>query len=114
MPTVIYTNQPTGTVKTFVARWAALAQGDDGSPMPFSQYTDKSVQVTGVFGGATLRVEGSNNGTDWAALTDPQGNDLNITAGKIELVTEATLFVRPRVIGGDGTTSLSVHLLCKE
>lgn len=114
MPTINHTRAPTGHTSAFVATWAALASGDDGERIPFSQYTDKSVQVTGVFGGATLVVEGSNDGTTWATLTDPQGNDLLITSAKIEMVTEATLWIRPRVSGGGGTTALNVHLLCKE
>lgn len=114
MPTIAHTRAPTGSSSSFVASWADLAVGDSGDAMPFSQYTDKSVQVFGTFGGATLRVEGSNDGNHWAVLTDPQGNDLLLTTAKIEMVTEATLYVRPNVTGGDGTTSLTVALLCKE
>jgi hypothetical protein len=92
-----------------------MANGDDGNPIQFAQYTDKSVQVTGIFGsGGSIRLEGSNNGVDWAPLSDPSGNDLNITSAKIKMVTEATYYVRPRVTAGDGTTNLSVHLLIKE
>jgi len=115
MPTIQKTNLPSGNTKTVVSRWANMANGDDGESIGFSQYTDKSVQVTGTFGaGGSVRIEGSNDGSNWAVLTDPQGNDLNITAAKIEMVTEATLYVRPRVTAGDGTTSLSVTLLMKE
>jgi hypothetical protein len=46
-------------------------------------------------------------------LTDPQGNDLNITTAKIEAISEATRFVRPVVTAGDGTTSLTVFLMFK-
>lgn len=104
----------TQNTKSFVAAWTGLLAGDDGEAIPFSQYTDKSVQVSGTFGGATLRFEGSNNGTDWAVLTDPQGNDLILSVAKVEMVTEAVAFVRPRVVGGDGSTALAVHALCKE
>lgn len=93
--------------------WTPLAQGDDGSPCSLAQYADRSVQVAGTFGGATLRVEGSNDGTNWATLTDPQGNELLITGAKIEMVTEVTLYIRPVVVGGGGTTALTVALLFK-
>ena len=105
---------PTATSRAFVARWSDLLLSDDGQSMEFSQYTDKSVQVAGTFGGASIRIEGSNDGTNWAALTDPQGNDLLIVAPKIEQVTECTLYIRPVVVGGNGTTSLTVSMLCKE
>jgi hypothetical protein len=46
-------------------------------------------------------------------LTDPQGNDLVISTAKIELISEATVYVRP-VVAGDGTTDLTVLILLKE
>lgn len=109
-----YTNRVTGNHRSTVVVWAGMAANDVGQPTSNCQYTDKSVQVSGTFGGAALLLEGSNNGTDWAVLTDPQGNPLTFTAAKIEMVTEATLYVRPRVSGGDGTTALTVDLLLKE
>jgi hypothetical protein len=114
MATIPHSRTPTGSSAAFVATWAPLAQGDDGDALSFGQYSDKSVQVSGTFGGATLRVEGTNDGTNWATLTDPQGNDLLITSAKIEMVTEATVSIRPFVVGGNGTTSLTVSMLCKE
>lgn len=115
MSTIQYDKAPSGNTRTMVATWAGMANGDDGEAIKFSQYADKSVQVIGIFGaGGSLVVEGSNNGTDWAPLSDPQGNDLYFSTAKIEMVTEATLYVRPRVAGGDGTTNLSVILLMKE
>lgn len=114
MATINATRAQTQNTKAFVQQWEGMQADDDGQPLGNSQYTDRSVQVVGIFGGATLRVEGSNNGDDWAVLTDPQGNDLNFIAAKLELVSEATKYIRPLVIGGDGTTSLSVYLLVKE
>ena len=113
--TINHTKIATGNTKSIVISWPGIVNGDAGDAVPFAQYTDRSVQVIGTFGvGGNLRLEGSNNGTDWAVLTDPQGNALDITAPKIEMVSEATLFVRPRVTAGDGSTSLSVLLLIKE
>lgn len=113
--TISHTRIPTGNSRSFVAAWLALPNGEDGEPIAFGQYTDKSVQVSGTFGaGGSLRLEGSNDGVTWAVLTDPQGNDLNLTGPKIEMVTEATAYVRPRVTAGDGTTAITVHMLLKE
>lgn len=98
-----------------VTTWTGLANGDDGSPLQMPEAADRSVQVTGTFGaGGSVRLEGSNDGGNtWATLTDPQGNALDITAAKIEAVTELTEYIRPRVTAGDGTTSLAVHLLTR-
>lgn len=113
MSTINHTRIATGNTKAVVIAWVGLANGDVGDAIPFCQYADKTVQVTGTFGDGVLVLEGSNNGTDFAVLTDTQGNDLNITGAKIEQVTEATAFVRPRVTGSTGA-SLNVHLLIKE
>jgi hypothetical protein len=113
MPTITSTRTQTGNNKVIVFNWLAMATSDDGEPVAFAQYTDKSVQITGTFGGATVVIEGSNDGTTYAVLTDPQGNDLNITSAKVEMVSEATRYVRPRVSGGSGT-SINVYLLVKE
>ena len=86
-----------------------------GIPEAFMDYADRSVQVLGTFGaGGNLRVEGSNDGgTTYGALTDPQGNALNVTAAKVEAITEITLLTRPFVSAGDGTTSLTVAFTCR-
>jgi hypothetical protein len=91
--------------------WTGLLQGDDGDPYLTAPFADKSVQVYGTFDGATLVLEGSNNGTVWATLSDPQGNPLLFTAAKIEMVSEATKFIRPAITGGAGLTSLSCEVL---
>ena len=115
MTTIASTTTNTGNSRSTVIGWATMANGDGGAPVMLSQYTDRSVQITGVFGaGGSVRIEGSNDGVNWAVLTDPQGNDLNITTAKIEMVTEATLMIRPRVTAGDGTTALTVALFAKE
>ena len=114
MTTIANATFPTGNSASFVAQWPHLAQGDDGAPLGCAQYADRSFQVVGTFGGASVVVEGTNDGVNWATLTDPQGNNLTFTAAKIEMVSEATLRIRPKVVGGDGTTDLTVSALLKE
>lgn len=97
-----------------IGTWTGLTftTTDDGEPMELPGWPDRSVQVIGTLGaGGSVRIQGSNNGTDWAVLTDPQGNDLNITSLKIEAITELTRFVRPLITAGDGATNLSVIIL---
>ncbi len=96
-------------------RWTGLLNGDDGSPIDWSTFADRSVQVTGTFGaGGSVRMEGSNDGVNYAALTDPQGNALDITGAKIEQLQEVTLYLRPRVTAGDGTTNLAVTVIARK
>jgi len=95
-----------------VVVWTGLLNLDDGSPVDWVGYADRSVQFTGTFGtGGSIRLEWSNDGgTTWVTATDPQGNDIIKTAAGGEAVTETALLVRPRVTAGDGTTSLSCYL----
>jgi hypothetical protein len=102
-----------GSVKKFT--WTGLANGDDGVPIDWAQWADRSIQVLGTFGAAgNLRWLGSNDdGTTYATLTDPQGNALDITSAKIESITEISQKAKPSVTAGDGTTSLTVVVIAR-
>lgn len=118
MATISYTVSRVESFKdeAHVIRWTPMTNSgsDVGSPIEMPGSSDRSVQVTGTFGtGGNLRIEGSNDGTNYATLTDPQGNALDITSAKIETIMELTRYIRPRVTAGDGTTSVSVSLLVK-
>lgn len=107
-----------------LVNWSGLtnATSDVGTAVQVPALADRSVQVLGTLGtGGSVRIEGSNkaapdesSATDWAVLTDPQGNDLNLSTLKIEAITEPVLWIRPRVTAGDGTTSLSVTILFRK
>lgn len=94
--------------------WANMANGDDGAPIDWTAFMDRSVQVIGTFGaGGNLKMEGSNDGTNYATLADAQGNALDITSAKIEQLLEITAKLRPRVTAGDGTTNLTVTVIAR-
>lgn len=90
----------------------ALGVGDDGAPVEAVEFADRSVQVAGTLGGASVVIEGSNDSTNYGTLTDPQGNDLAIITAKIEMITEVTRLIRPRVVSGSGT-SVTVSLIAR-
>ena len=112
-PTVTKLGGDDSVVK--VAYAALTTTNTDGSPIAWSQWADRSVQVTGTFGtGGHVKVQGSNDGgATWATLTDPQGNDLDFTAAKVEMITELCELVKPIVTAGDGTTSLNVYFVLR-
>ena len=98
----------------FLATWSAMALTDEGSRVAFAGASDRTVQVVGTFGtGGSVEIEGSNDGINWAPLTDPRGNLLIFSGSKIEAVSELTRYLRPRITGGDGTTALTVTLLMR-
>src|SRR5262245_36384796 len=94
-----------------VITWTGLLQGDDGEPVELPSFADRSVQLIGTFTTGTLIIEGSNEASPatYATLNDPQGNALSNTSEKIEGILEITRWIRPRVSGGNGSTSLTVH-----
>lgn len=105
-----------------VITWSSMAVNDHGEAIKMPGSSDKSVQILGTLSvGGTAQIQGSNvvspsetfASTDFVVLTDPQGNDLNINSLKVEMVTENTLFIRPKITGGDGSTSITVSLLVR-
>lgn len=88
-----------------------LAQDETGNAVSWAVHADRSVQVSGTFGGASVSIDGSNDGANYVPLNDAQGNVLTISSAKIEQVLELALLVRPKITGGDGTTSITITLL---
>ena len=102
-------------IESKLVSWVSLANGDSGSPVEYHTSADRSVQVVGTFGaGGTVVIEGSNDGTNYVTLTDPQANALSFSSAGLEAISELTRYIRPRVTGGDGTTSLSVYLIMRK
>lgn len=92
--------------------WENLQVGDTGAAAEWVEYADRCFQVVGAFGvGGACTIQGSNDGVNWSALSDPQGNALTFSSQHIEQALELPRFVRPIVTGGDATTSLTV-ILC--
>ena len=109
--TVVSVPQNDATGATGIVYWPSMANGDVGQAIEMFKYTDRTIQVFGTFGaGGTVTAKGSLNNSNYATLADPNGNDLAITAAKIETVLEATRYFRPEVTAGDGTTSVTVYL----
>jgi len=97
-----------------VVTWTPLTSANatgDAVEMPGSHI--RSVQIDGTFDSATVVMQGSNDGTTWFTLTDPQGNAISKTAGALEQIQELTRYIRPSMSGGTGSQSISVRVLLK-
>lgn len=90
----------------------ALGSADTGTPVQMTDYSDRSVQVEGTFGGATVTIQGSNDGVNWETLRDPLGNGLGFTAGGLKQVLEMTVFIRPQSNGGTAS-AINVTMACR-
>lgn len=93
-----------------VTRWSGLLAGDDGTPVRLAVYSDRSIQVEGAFGGASVSIGGSNDGVTYHRLTDTSGEPLVFSSGGLKQIVELPVFLKPWLIGGDGTTNINVTL----
>ena len=89
--------------------WSGLLNTDTGDKFAPNDHVDISIQVIGTpSAGGTVILEGSNDGTNWGALSDQAGNAISLTAaGAIKAVGEVCKFYRPNVTGGDGSTDVT-------
>lgn len=106
-PTKVFPNLTAGEVA--LVAWS-MAQGDTAVPFALAVYADRTIQVDGVFGGASVSIRGSNDDVNYYTLTDPQGNALSFSAGGLETIMELPYYVKPVIFGGDGTTALIINL----
>lgn len=81
---------------------------DVGTPLDAVALPTKTCHVSGTPGsGGAVTIEGSNDNTNWSTLKDMTGTALVIGVGVFSILDNPR-YIRPRVTGGDGTTSLSV------
>lgn len=98
--------------RTTVIQWGggtAIASGDvcvadpraGGAPW-------KSVQIEGTFNGATVVMQGSNDGVNYETLLDGQGNALSKTSAGLFQIATPCLYLLPAIQGGGASTSLLI------
>jgi len=86
----------------------------DGAPIGknHADFADRNVQVYGTLGGASITVQGGNDGTNWYTLDDPQGVDLVLSAAGGKSISEVPALTRPFLSGGAGS-SVTVDIVCR-
>ena len=100
--------------RVHICSWNSMGGSDEGAPLAMPASNDRSVQVVGSFDGATVALQGSNDGVNFSVLTDPQGISLNFNSPKIEVITELTRFIKPVVSGGGPLCSVNVIVLVRK
>lgn len=111
-PTITNLPPNDGSVLRYV--WV-LTGTNDGAPMPFAQWADRSVQIgtaADTWGGGTVVWEGSNDdGLTWFTLTDAQTTAISKTANGLEQVVELTQLARPRATVG--VTQVTIYCVAR-
>jgi len=94
--------------------WTPVTENDTcGAYTGASHYDDRSIQVTGTFGGSTTALHGSNDGSNFSALSDAFGVSIGLSSAGIKQVMEYTYSFKPVPSGGTGQ-SLTMTVLAKK
>lgn len=110
-PTVTLVGNQDGSIKRFT--WTPVTENDTCAAVSCPGLADKSIQVFGTFGSATVALHGSNDGgTTFAALNIPAGTAIGITAAGIKAVLENTEQIKPVITGGT-SQSLTIVVLAR-
>lgn len=96
-----------------LVQWVGIGDSDTCVAAQVLDFADRSVQIAGTFGAATIKLQGSNDGTNYADLTDPQGNAISKTTAAIEAVMELTRYMKPVTSGGTGS-AITVTVLARK
>ena len=111
VPTVVLLGKQDGSIKRIT--WTPVTENDTCAPVALPEYADKSLQVLGTFGSASVALQGSNDGgATYAALNIPAGTALAITAAGVKAVLENTELVKPVVTGGT-SQSLTIVMVAR-
>lgn len=95
--------------------WSGLVSTEEGDQIDAALYSDKCVQIGGAFSttAPTVTIKGSNDGTSWFTLTDPQGNNLTFTTSGMEQIMENPRYIRPETSGGATGTAIDVIIISR-
>jgi hypothetical protein len=99
--------------RTHLYQWLLTTADHTGEAGNNPGASDRTIQVYGTWGGASLTVEGSNDGTNWATLHDPTGEELVFTTDGIAVILENPLYIRPRLSVVGAGASVNAKLLSR-
>lgn len=86
--------------------WTLTTADPTGEHVEQLAWSDRTFTAVGTWGGATITIEGSNDGVNFVPLSDVAGAaDATAAANKAMTVVELTRFIRPKLTTvGSGAT----------
>ena len=86
--------------------WETVKNGDTATALPISEQWGlaASVQATGTFSSGSVKMEHSNDGTNWFTAKDLQGTDIDLSADGIAEFSLSSAYIRPNFSGGSAGT----------
>lgn len=103
-----------GTVKVF--QWAITSDNADGYPIRIPEWADVTWTATGTWGGATLKVQGSADGSTFVTTglnSAAGGAEATAAADKVFTVIERPLFMRPILTTVGVGATVTVTAVCR-
>ena len=97
-PTRAIASEGDGSVIAFT--WALTTANSDGGGIPFVEWADATWTVTGTWGGATLKVQGSADNATWVTTglsNAAGGTEATASADKVFTTIERPNFIRPNL-----------------
>ena len=93
--------------------WADMATGDTIEAVQLSRESAlaASIQISGTFGGATVGLSASNDGSTYVALEDTSGDAISATAAAMFEVSTGALYLKPTISGGSSDAVDAVLVL---
>jgi hypothetical protein len=115
MTDIIPTIETKENSTTKLVSWLTLTSTNTaGIPVELSAWGDRSVHIFGTVGGATLVIQGSNDGVNWVTLNDVANGSLSFTAiDVLYQIQEVPRYIRPSTSGGGGTQDIDVVMLMR-
>lgn len=110
--------QEFGVVGGKIVLWEGVTESDTCLPVTVDSVQDKTVQVLGTFGAATVILQGTlqprlahTESPTYFSLSDSTGTTISLTAAGGVEVLEAVHRIRPSASGGTGQ-DLDIYLYC--
>jgi hypothetical protein len=115
MATIVpaFSRPPGETEESILVTWTSLLTASaDGGKVAKTQHADLCWQAVGAnWGGATLTLQGSNDGTNWFSLTNAAGGAAaTFTADGGKQTIERPVYVRPNLTTGGTAADVTVTL----
>lgn len=94
--------------------WALTSSNTDGQLVSSVEWADRTWQAAGTWGGATLTLQGSNDGTNWFTLANAAGGAAaTLTANGGMATVELPRYVRPNLTTAGTGAAVTVTALMR-
>lgn len=96
-----------------IVQWPNVASGDTCAPIELCKYSERSIQLSGTLGPATISLDGSLTGDVYETLLDHNGVPVSLDCNGVRQLSVLTRYAKPVITGADGTTSVTITVMLK-